>query len=146
LFELSGSDGNSASLRADSRMHRSYLFTCVGIASDGFFLVIAITQATPLANSPRCGLLIGALATVVFPLAGVAFWGGTVLSVTALFANPGLLTCYNLIATVVNAIGAMIFGFTFLASSLVSSWFRDTSSNFAMERSWPFSSCSMEAG
>lgn len=113
MLELIAGESTASSL-ADSRMHRAGVFAAFGVSSLVFFFLLALWLA-PTSYETGCGLGVAVLAALIFPAAAAAFVGGICLSLAAIVADAKLMTPLNLLVTVVNSAGALVFGFFLFA-------------------------------
>jgi hypothetical protein len=101
--------GASAVYRADSRMQRARMLAFIGFVSvSAWFGVVAIARLTPSDPGSGAGLVLAALAALVFPAAAAAFCASTVLSTMALVTKPVLATPFNIVVTVATGVGTLV--------------------------------------
>lgn len=111
-FRTLDEDVCSAGDTADRRMRHAHLLALIGTAAvAAWFAVVAIVRASPSDPSAGGGLLVVALAALMFPVAGAAFCSAIVLSAVALVRNLQLVTPSNLALTVITGFGALVFGY-----------------------------------
>jgi hypothetical protein len=111
-FRTLNDDVPSIADTTDRRMRHARFLALIGTASVAvWFGVVAIVSANPSDPSAGGGLLIVALAALMYPVAGAAFCSAIALSAMALVKNPQLLTPSNLALTIVTGFGALVFGY-----------------------------------